>query len=108
MLHLISLVMMMSLALMVPDMVDAAAEVTCRLEAGVAPADVKISAAGKTIWTGKIEKGQQKTVQVPKGMVDLESRFVDQHTKKNQKLTRPLFTSMCAQSPIDVTMPEGG
>jgi hypothetical protein len=103
----ISIVIVMSMVLMVPNMVYAA-EVACRLEAGVAAADVKISARGKIIWTGKIEKGQQKTVQVPKGIVDLESRFFDQQMKKNHKLTRPLFTSMCAQSPIDVTMPEGG
>ena len=108
MLQLLSMIMLMSTVLIVPNMLSAAEEVACRLEAGVTPADVKISAGGKSIWTGKIEKGQQKTVQVPKGMVDLESRFFDAHTKKNQKLTRPLFTSMCDRSPVDVTMPEGG
>ena len=108
MLQRISIVTMMSMVLMVPNMVYAAGEVACHLEAGVAPADVKISAGGKALWTGKIEKGQEKTVQVPKGMVDVESRFFDQQLKKNQKLTRPLFTSMCDQGPIDVTMPEGG
>jgi outer membrane scaffolding protein for murein synthesis (MipA/OmpV family) len=106
--QLLSIVMIMSMVLMVSNTVYAAEEVACRLEAGVAPADVKISAGEKTIWTGKIEKGQKKTVQVPKGIVDLEARFFDQQAKKNQKLSRPLFTSMCAQSPIDVTMPEGG
>ena len=108
MLQLIFIVMMTSMVLMIPNIVYAAGKVACHLQAGVAPADVKISAGGKTLWTGKIEKGQEKTVQVPKGMVNLESRFFDQQVKKNQKLTRPLFTSMCEGSPIDVTMPEGG
>jgi hypothetical protein len=93
---------------MVPIAVYAAEEVACQLQAGSALADVKISAAGKTLWTGKIDKGQKTTVPVPKGIVDLESRFFDQHLKKNQKFTQPLFTSMCEKSPIDVTMPEGG
>jgi hypothetical protein len=104
----ISIVMMMSMLVAVLGMVDAADEIGCQLEAGVAAADVKISAGGKTLWTGRIDKGQRKIVQVPKGIVDLEARFFDQHMKKNQKLTRPLFTSMCEKSPIDVTMPEGG
>jgi hypothetical protein len=102
------MVMLTSMVLMVPNPASGAADVACQLEAGVAPADVKISAAGKTIWTGKIEKGQRKLVPVPKGVVDVEASFIDQHTKKNQRLTRPLFTSMCEKSPIDVTMPEGG
>ena len=108
MLQLIATAITMSLVLIAPNMAVAAAEAPCQLQAGIAAAEVKISAAGKTLWTGKIEKGPPQTVQVPKGMVDLEARFVDPHTKKNQKLTRPLFTSMCEKSPIDVTMPEGG
>ncbi len=108
MLRILPIILMTAIVVICPKMVLSAEDVTCRLGAGLASSDVKVSAGGKTLWSGKIEKGKEQTVQVPKGMIEIEARFFDEHTKKTQTLTRPLTTSMCARFPIDVTMAEGG